>query len=133
MTSQCRQEQKCLKDVVKRNVRVNEPQKLNHYIYYKNLTCSQERCQPIPTYIGYTTTTIKQRMTTHMQNGSIAIHSIQEHGIRIRTADIMKGINILYRSNEKMNLVYAEALLIKHEQPRINSHREGEYRILKVF
>ena len=96
-------------------------------------TCSKERCQPIQTYIGYTTTTIKQRMTTHAQNGSIANHSVQEHGIRIRTADIMKDIKILYRSNEKMDLVYAEALLIKHEQPRINSQREGECRILKVF
>ena len=72
-------------------------------------------------------------MTTHAQNGSFVNHNVQEHGIRIRTADIMKDIKILYRSNEKMDLVYAEALLIKHEQPRINSQREGECRILKVF
>ena len=81
--------------------------------------------------IGYTTTTtIKQRMTTHAQNGSITNHNIQELGIRIWTADIMKDIKILYRSNEKMDLVYAETLQIKHEQ---NSRREGECTLLKVF
>ena len=72
-------------------------------------------------------------MKTHAQNGRIANHNVQEHGVRIRTADIMKDIKTLYRSNEKMSLVYAQAFLIKHEQPQINSQGEGECRILKVF
>ena len=50
-----------------------------------------------------------------------------------RAAGILKDIKTLYRFNEKIDLVYAETLLIKHEQPQNNSQRERELRILKVF
>ena len=120
MISQCRQEEKCLKEIiVRRNVQVNEPQNLNLHIYYKNhklrhmfiknnhhanaedsrvayqYTCSQEMCQPIQTYIGYTTTANKQIMTTQAQNGSIVNHSVQVHCISNRAAYMMKDIKIL--------------------------------------
>ena len=113
------QEEKCQNDIVKRNVQVNELQQLNLHIYYKNCNirqifiinkphanpedsrvvyqyiCTKKRCQPLQKYIGYWMTIVKQIMTTHAQNGSIVYLSLQEHGIRIRTAGNMTDIKIL--------------------------------------
>ena len=72
-------------------------------------------------------------MTTHAQNGSILQHNVETHNVRIRTADILENLDILYRSMDPQELKLAEALLIKSEDPSLNNQREGSTRILKVF
>ena len=43
-------------------------------------------------YIGYTTTTVKQRMTTHAQNGSTKNHNNEAHYLNKQTKEIMNEI-----------------------------------------
>ena len=79
------------------SVQVKEPQKLNLYMCFKNRNFrqlfiknkpnanaedspvvykhagSQERCQPIQTFLLFTTTTVKQRMTAHAKMEDLLI------------------------------------------------------------
>ena len=109
---------------------VHKDNSVSHVVYqYK---CDMDRCQP-SNYIGYTETTLKQRMTTHAQNGSIKTHNITEHGRKLKAQQLVSSTEILHRSRDKSELLIAEALLIKEKRPSINNHREGEVRILKIF
>ena len=72
-------------------------------------------------------------MTTHAQNGSIKSHKVERHGHAIRTAETLKQIKVIYSSPDRLELLLAEALLIKNHEPTINNQREGETRILDVF
>ena len=108
------------------------PNTTNSHVVYK-YTCNHEECQPLQYYIGYTTTALKQRLTCHTQQGSIREHHLSHHGNRIRTADLMEHIEILHRSQEKQELIIAEAILIKQNSPKMNNQREGETRVLKIF
>ena len=79
----------------------------NSHVVYKY---SCEKCQPSKYYIGYTTTTLKQRALSHTQNGSIKNHNTEEHHKKIKTADILPHMSILHRSTIKSELQLAEAL-----------------------
>ena len=104
----------------------------NHVVY--RYTCAKEECQlDHQTYIGYTTTTVKQRMTTHAQNGSIKNHNNEAHSINIRTKEIINEIDILFRSADKVELQIAEALLIKLHNPPLNNQSATFTRTLNVF
>ena len=72
-------------------------------------------------------------MTTHAQNGSIMAHARSAHKLKIKTQQILENIKVIYKSPEKMELVLAEALLIKEHSPTLNNQKEGETRILKIF
>ena len=159
MTSTYKQEEKTLRKIVRSHVLPAPEKAVRLNIYYKNkkvsnlfiknnphkktleeqshvvyrYSCNAEECNPSQTYIGYTTTTLKQRMTTHAQNGSIKSHSMERHDHVIRTAEILKQIKVIYSSPDRLELLLAEALLIKSQEPTINNQREGETRILDVF
>ena len=97
-------------------------------------TCSNvERCQPQQFYIGFTTTSFRQRASTHAQTGAIQLHNLNEHGIKITTNDILENMKTLFHSHEKSELLLAEALFIKSENPPLNRQHEGDTRILKIF
>jgi predicted GIY-YIG superfamily endonuclease len=157
MSSQYKMEEKNIRKILEDNVTPRDGSRINLSIYYRSrklssllitnnlckdssnshvvyrYTCNFDRCQPSQFYIGYTQTTLKQRMTTHAQNGSIQAHHKDAHSLKIKTADIMENITIMHRSQDKMELLIAEALYIKQEQPPLNNQREGETRILHIF
>ena len=112
---------------IKNNLNKKEP--TNHVVY--QYTCNDDTCQR--SYIGYTQTTLKQRLTVHAQTGSILTHNMEKHNNKIRTNDILKSTIILYRSSDKHNLQIAEALFIRDMEPKINNQREGLFQILHVF
>ena len=86
MSSQYKQEEKNLQDIITNNIKPVNNQKIELMIYYKNkklsnllirnnphkdseehhvvyqYECPSGECEPPQTYIGYTTTTLKQRM-----------------------------------------------------------------------
>ncbi len=103
----------------------------NSHVVYR-YSCDGDRCQPSH-YIGYTVTTLKQRMTMHAQQGSIKDHHANIHEKKIKTAEILANTDILHRSADKSELLIAEALIIKEKCPTINNQREGENRILQIF
>ena len=157
MSSQYKQEEKNLQDIIKNNIKPVNNQKIELMIYYKNkklsnllirnnphkdseenhvvyqYKCPSGECEPPQTYIGYTTTTLKQRTTSHAQNGSIKDHNTTTHQLKIRSKEILDNTTVLFRSTDKTDLTIAEALLIKTKSPRLNNKKEGETRILKVF
>ena len=114
---------------IKNNIHVDTS---NSHVVYR-YCCNTDMCQQSKKYIGYTTTTLKQRMTMHAQNGSILTHHKEVHKNKIKTAEILEGTDIIFRSPDKAELVLAEALLIKELKPTLNNQREGETKILSVF
>ena len=157
MSSQYRQEEKNLRSIIKQHVIPKEGKSVDLSIYYKSrkvshlfiknnihkdqadshvvyrYDCPRDVCQQSQFYIGYTTTTLKQRMTFHVQNGAIATHHKDIHSAKTRTADLLENTIILFRSSEKTDLVIAEAVLIKEHCPPLNGQREGETRNLRIF
>ena len=157
MSSQYKQEETNLRKIIYENVTPREGSSIKLSIYYKNrklsqlfiknnihkdssnshvvyrYTCNKVECQPHQFYIGYTTTTLKQRMTTHAQMGSIKDHNMNVHNHKIKTSEAIENTTIVHRSQDRIELVIAEALLIKQDEPPLNNQREGETRILHVF
>ena len=157
MSSQYKQEENNLRKIIDDNITPQTNNSVKLAIYYKNKklsqmlirnnvnrdtsnshvvykhTCNQEGCQSHQYYVGYTTTTLKQRMTMHAQQGSIREHNEERHKKRIRTAEILETTEVLHRSQDRMELLIVEALVIKGEKPPLNNQREGEVRILKIF
>ena len=155
MSSQYKQEENNLKKIIKKNLTPKPNATIKLAIYYKTRKLSSlliknnlykdnsnshvvykyscEKCQPSKYYIGYTTTTLKQRALSHTQNGSIKNHNTEEHHKKIKTADILPHMSILHRSTIKSELQLAEALFIKNEKPPINNKNEGDTRILHIL
>ena len=104
----------------------------NSHVVYQYV-CPGDMCRQSQTYIGYTTTSLKQRMTMHAQTGSIISHLANSHENRPRTAEIQEHVKILFKSHDKIELTLAEAILIKQISPTMNNQREGETRVLRVF
>ena len=103
----------------------------SHVVY--RYSCNAEECNPSKTYIWYTTTSLKQRMTTHAQNDSIKKHSMERDGLVKSTIQILKQIKIIYSSTDRLELLLVEVLLIMNQKPTVINRREGETRILDVF
>ena len=156
MTSQYKQEEQNLRKIVQRHINPTANAKIELSIYYKNRKLSNllirnksftdesnshvvykyqcEECQPSRNfYIGYTTTTLKQRALAHTQKGSIKNHNKENHNKKIKTADIIPSMQVIFRSPLKIELQIAEALHIKKEEPPLNNQNEGDTRILHIF
>ena len=95
-------------------------------------TCEKAGCHSSNEnkYIGYTAGTLKERMIQHQ---SIKKHHSATHKSKIGYKEILKNIKVLFRNNNKFELIIAEALLIKEMKPKLNSQEEGSTRILQVF
>ena len=52
----------------------NNNHKYEEYNVVYQFTCEREPCNQAQFYIGFTTTTVKSRMTAHAQQGSIKKH-----------------------------------------------------------
>ena len=63
----------------------------SHVLY--QYTCPMTECQASEFYIGCRMTTLKQRMTTHAQKGSILCHSLDAHNEPVRTQQKLDNID----------------------------------------
>jgi hypothetical protein len=124
-----------LRDILMRN----RPKSLNpatsdrHHVVYE-YTCARDGCNATPKYIGYTTSTVWERFGMHTQTGSIKKHLQEVHDIqRIPRRDLIKDVSILKTCSSKRDLIFTEAILIKTENPSLNSQAEGCNRLLKLF
>ena len=151
MSSQYKQEERNLRKIVDNHLTPKPNSILKLSIYYKNKKLSNlliknnihndssnshvvykyncEECQPSPYYIGYTTTTLKQRSLAHTQNGSIKSHNLDIHNKKIKTADVLPNMKVIHRSTARIELQIAEALFIKQENPPLNNKNECDTRI----
>ena len=127
MTSYYKIEKKKLQQIIHNNIKSAIPDAhVKLLIYYKNKKlknllisnnnhkCEREPCNHAQFYIGYTTTTVKSRMTAHAQQGSIEKHLMEvHHQSKVATQEIMKNITILRKVHNPNDIQIAEALLIK--------------------
>lgn len=86
-------------------------------------------------YIGMTTCSLKQRFSMHTQkSSSIYKHLHEAHNIsKTTTAELIQSVRILMSSNDRRDLIFTEAILIKQLNPSLNAQNEGADRILKIF
>ena len=116
--------------VIKNNTTKPTDFSLQHHVVYQ-YTCNKNGCHSIENkYIGFTTTTLKERMVQH---SSIKKHHSSIHKKKIGYKEILENTKVLVRNNFKQDLLIAEALLIKYEKPQLNNKEEGSTGILHVF
>ena len=147
MSTQYREEEQAIKDIVKKNVTPTDPDttiKLtiyyqsrktsqlliknkevnkksatqeNHVIYEHN--CNSEDCRP-HNYIGMTSTSLSRRLTCHLKNGAIHDHYIEHHHRPPTRQDLEKGTIVLDKERDLRRLKLLEALYIADEKPSMN-------------
>ena len=71
-------------------------------------------------YIGMTTTTLSRRLTSHLQNGTPKMHTLQVHGSPLTREMLVNNTIILDNSSDKKRLQLKEALYICKEKPLMN-------------
>jgi hypothetical protein len=103
----------------------------SHVVY--QYSCPHEGCKPFQRYIGYTECALVDRLRNHTQHGAILSHNLDIHKTKINTNSILLSTIILRKLHKKEDLLIAEALLIKENNPLMNGQREGEIRVLKIF
>ena len=155
MTNTYKQVERELKKIVYDYVTEEENKELKILIYYRNkklknlliknnmhkpnddfnvvykYSCDQVPCTEAQScYIGYTTTTVKERFKQH---ASIKKHFRTVHNRNITGSEMIKNVSILAHVNNKIDLILTEALLIKEHGPVINIQTDDFNRTLKIF
>ena len=160
MSSYYKTEESKIKDIVKKRIKPGDAKsKISLIIYYKgkklkNLiiknkihlansigeeshvvyqyTCNQSQCNLAnpKKYIGYTTTTLKERM---LQHKSIKNHHKIHHNRKIGYKEMLEHTNVVSRKSSRQDLLIMEALSIKNFKPELNNKEEGCVRILRIF
>ena len=157
MTTNYKSEEKFFNSTISKYVQpTEEGNSINLHIYYKNkklknlfvrnssinsdvysvvykYTCQLEPCNGSHTYIGYTTTLLKQRLTSHTQQGSIQKHNSKVHNKKAKLRELLENTQVLTKFSNKTDLHIAEALLIKSMTPSLNEQNEFSDRTLKIF
>ena len=96
----------------------NRPEKREDFCVVYQYNCDKVPCMETKTsYIGRTTTTIKERMKQHT---GIKFHHNTVHKRNITGKQMLENVTVLARSNNKTDLAILEALLIKQHNPVIN-------------
>ena len=100
-------------------------------VIYK-FTCPMSHGQATE-YIGFSQTTLSQRLTAHKQNGSICNHFKTEHKLKPTREQLTENTKIVAREADRHRLAIKEALLILKEKPIINKQFDNFSGILKLF
>ena len=100
-------------------------------VIYK-FTCPMSHGQATE-YIGFSQTTLSQRLTAHKQNGSIYNHFKTEHKLKPTREQLTENTKIVARETDRHRLAIKEALLIVREKPIINKQFDNFSGILKLF
>ena len=159
MTSNYKMEEQQIKEIVEKNIKPSNPaEDIKLHIFYRNkklrnlvmrnryhktedyhhvvyqYTCTLGECNSSQSYIGYTESTLTERIRNHGQHGSIIRHLREYHNIqRQKTTELLKNVKVIGRASTKQELLLLEALLIQQEKPSLNQQEEGRDRILNVF
>ena len=107
----------------------HKPSEVSSVVYQYN--CGQSTCMVDKiSYIGHTTTTIKERFKQH---ASIKKHYSTVHGINITGQEMNSNVKVIGRAVDKFELCILEALLIKEKNPVINAQVNDFNCTLKIF
>lgn len=145
-----KKEEKCLRDIVKKNCKTKKPEdKIDLVIYYKSpnisslvmknnlsekysklkasnivykFNCPFGDCahRPECSYVGYTTTSLSRRMTMHLQEGAPDKHLRRDHGKTLTRDILVNNTDILTHCQDKKKLQVLESVFIRDLSPTIN-------------
>ena len=79
-------------------------------VVYK-YTCPSTECKHSQNYISCTATTVKQRMTSNLQNGPILTQASNTHNLKLKNQQNLENFKVIYKSTEKIDLILAETHL----------------------
>ena len=96
-----------------------------------NFSCPLSHSQAT-NYIGFTQTTLSQRLTSHRQNGGIHNHFQSAHSIKPTREHLINNTKIIGRAKDRLRLAIKEALLISQEKPLINKQFDNFSNVLKL-
>ena len=106
-----------------------------HLVYDYN--CQKDACNHLEnsetTYTGVTTCQLSRRLSYHLQNGAIKAHYQNVHKSKITRTEIEEFTSIRYTEKDENRLSILEALIIVHEDPKLNRQDTGITRTLKLF
>ena len=114
--------------------RKEQPVADQHHCVFQYV-CNRDGCNAAQTYIGFTTCSIASRFQYLIRNSS----SIKKHlkGVlnidKVAMADLIPNVSIVKYSSDKRDLMFYEALLIRENQPTLNSQVEFSGKILQNF
>ena len=94
-------------------------------------TCPMSHSQ-VTKYIGFTQTTLSQRLTFYRQNGSICNHFKEAHQSKPTREQLTSNTNIISKSSDRLRLAIKEALLILDKKPEINKQYDNFTNILRL-
>ena len=83
-------------------------------------------------YIGFSQSSLSQRLTYHRQNGSIRDHFENYHNQKPTREQLVDNTEIIARAKDRLRLAIKEALLILKERPIINKQFDNFSNILKL-
>ena len=155
MTTNYRQTEQQMKRIISDNIKGINDNRVELYIYYKNkkvrnlfiqnnnnrtiqqhnvvyeYLCDEELCNEVHTsYIGHTTTSLKERFKQH---STIKKHYREVHNRNITGSQMLPNVKILATCHNKQDLVIQEAIFIKNHKPIINTQCNDFNRTLKIF
>ena len=153
MTTAYKEDERILKDIIKRNVTPKTDMEIELRIYYssrktsnmimRNNThkenmlqktnvvyrwiCPDEDCKlrdkPVD-YIGHTTTTLSRRMTMNLHDHPPYEHMKNRHGREITRQDLVRNLEVLQHERNRRRLQILEAVLIRERFPTLNTQRD---------
>ena len=154
-----KKEERVIKDLVYSNIKsTDEKTKLDLRIYYKNpktcnlvmknnispparvldetnviykFSCPMSHRQATE-YIGFTQTTLSQRLVSHRQNGSIHNHFKEFHNMKPTCNHLVENTKTIAKAKDRSRLAIKEALIILQEKPIINKQYDNFSNILKL-
>ena len=152
MSTKYKEDERAIKDIIRRNVTPRESNdKLSIIIYYRSkktssllmkndtaprpvgvrrshvvykFTCPEEDCTPLASYVGMTTTTLSRRLTLHLQQGGPKEHLQTIHGRSLDRETIVNQTEIIAAEKDPRRLAILEAVIIKEMHPSINRQVE---------
>ena len=105
----------------------------DHHLVYQ-YTCTLGTCNGLNQYVGYTETTLYQRFGGHTQLGAIKEHMSGTHNItELQRRELLSRTKVLIHGDNKRDLLFLEALLIKETKLTLNKQTEFSRRLLHIF
>ena len=102
------------------------PREATTNVVYK-FSCQEGRCDGSSTYIGRTSSTLRRRLQSHRNQGSIFQHFTEVHNMRPPLQKLIEQTKVVHRESVFRRLQIAEAVSITCQRPTINIQQAADF------
>ena len=95
-------------------------------VVYK-FSCQEGRCDGSKTYIGRTSSTLRRRLQSHRNQGSIFQHFTETHNMKPPLEKLIEHTEIVHKETAFRKLQIAEAVSITCQHPTINIQQTADF------